>query len=274
MLESLEGVSRIAIDTTHGVNYFAVALVEASRLAATIHLLKNSMELKDVEIYRYNSDPVVGRPHGEVKINLLSSERLGGLAASYLAHAVENLVATHGSIFKTASYLQSSWKKIERESWEVALSAAILLVRGAPTWALRVAREAKVPTRGEVVKRLEEAEIECREKDGKTVCSYSWGSEMPTKDVVVIGELVSTLKKLEEDLHCEQCVENARCYDLEKLKTVVERVYPRNVAHLFTHEVEKLRKALGGVRDAKALRFKPGEIDPRNLYAHAGLAQG
>lgn len=265
-------VEKVVVDTTHGINYSITALVEAARLASAIYLLKGG----DVEILHYNADPVVGRwatgpAELSLKIHLISQERLRGLGSNYLALVVENLAT---SLQKASDMLNTFWK-LDRDAWKKALAATLLLFRGAPQWAVRIAHEVKTPTSEELRKSLLDVKIQCENGDTKTVsCEYKWGERRPTREVVVVSEIIEALKKIGEevrhdihdDIECalemlkekakersynfEDIIDDIRkkfatkdihCYDGNQLGNVVERIYPTNIYHIFSYELREIK---------------------------------
>ena len=283
VLEDLEEEAapnlEVVIDTTHGVNYFAVALASASRLASSIYLLKHPVGAS-LTITHYNSDPLMKLggedPRGaSIRINLVAEERHRGIAATYLASTVENLVALRGSLSKAAETLDSYWSGKGSGEWEKALAACLLFFRGAPHWALHFAHKASVPAPSELRESLGKIKVSCENKGTTRKYTYEWGERRPTAEVVVVSEIVAALKELGKSASAGECgekvkelllgllergaedrwaktieralqlLESAPCYDLARLEKSVEGVYPRSLSSLFTRERKDLEGRLG-----------------------------
>jgi hypothetical protein len=152
----------IVVDTTHGMNYFALALKDAIQLAAELYaytMLLNGKPRKIV-IYHYNSDPVDVREASlsaalSVKLHLLSEipvamptddVRSFRIVPRYVPLFVEQAINSSQSVqtliewlaARSGNLLMCSCDSVE-DAWRRVVYSALLFSRNLFLWALRQA---------------------------------------------------------------------------------------------------------------------------------------
>ncbi len=293
----MENASRIGvvIDTTHGVNYFVVALTEACRLASAIYLLERSPSIKNINIriLRYNSDPLLLKDSdmrgASVKVNLIAREELRGVASNFVLPTLENLVSR--GLSEAANTLNNHWHEEEpgewKREWEKALAACLLFFRGLPIWALRIAQETRVPDTRELLEVMKNIELKHeKESEERNVVrhkyTYEWGPKKPRVEVVVVSEVVKALKNFKEKLHSEECRErvekmlteflhelkntpgqDAKCPCVEKFVETIEKA-EQHISGTFCYDLEELVSIVENVYSKNVSRLLTYEINKLN----------
>lgn len=150
----------VLVDTSHGVNYFAIALREAIPLACSLWVLKKAFsdaERIDLHLYHYNAQPVIKPLYSftattpvSTAIEIVSFDRMGfqtspprsiGQHFEYLRERVESILM-NWSFDEALSSLKSRVPWLEKDgqsTWEKIVASTLLFVRGVLPWALRIA---------------------------------------------------------------------------------------------------------------------------------------
>ncbi|MCC6004286.1 MAG: hypothetical protein LM590_08080 [Thermofilum sp.] len=214
--------NRVAVffDTSHGVNYFALALKEAIPLACSLHTIGKALsEYSDynLHLYHYNSQPLIEEPSGKpsIALELVSSiemkfqrregsYRNNGVFFDILRMKVENTVSARGfentckSLMKRVQWI-SSWDKI--------LASGLLFMRGILPWALRIAKDLELSLDkilDEISTRLEDVSVLLERKAKNPVentATYRWKSaEALEVDAALLALLAATLREAADNL--------------------------------------------------------------------------
>ncbi|MEM0267489.1 MAG: TM1812 family CRISPR-associated protein [Thermofilaceae archaeon] len=215
----------VIVDTTHGINYFAHALVEGVSLACSLYLLRRALQPATITLSHYNSDPLLirgfEREGVSVRVNRIAEEKIRALVVPRLKEFLENYVAGFSSLEKAAESLAGHWSRggCTADEWLRALTSCLLLVRGALFWALALALQCRVPTLDEILGRLEEVKVEAKDKDEDEErrvggdragvepivrsLTYRWSDgegASPFVEVLLVSQIVRALSEVAEQL--------------------------------------------------------------------------
>ncbi len=204
-LKKVKG-SRVAIvlDTTHGINYFAVALKEATLVASELYALSRGISsLEELTIYHYNSDPV-SKAEGtarepSLKLHLLGripivrSHKLSFPYTSLLLESTTSIDGMRGLKGK----LKNFWAKTR---WDKVLEALLLFSRGLLAWALKISVDTanEVPSEQDLLSAAKNIKVKFKEKrkPGRIVfnINYDWDTEAPAIHVTSFSILFNILR--------------------------------------------------------------------------------
>ncbi len=235
--------SSIVVDTSHGINYMPLMVVEAARLAAAVLAASRKTE---VEITVVNSEPLVGDAES-LHVMELHKERITPSSAV-------QLVARHFLVDENKNYFLKYAQRCGEDKpfkWGRALFNGVYLYLAA--------------RRGEAARCREslEAEFEVEVKDGV----YERYPRPQHAYLHALAEVVSRIFPDKDRLSAKELEDLARTYAPNEAVEAVVR-----------NELNKLREILATCPDGRATLaelldgVKPKcAADRRNLYAHGGL---
>ena len=295
-LKELGDPERIAIvlDTTHGINYFVLALKEATMLATELFVLDNIPKIKVLDIYHYNSDPITpdsreGKP--SLKLHLLDKIRIikdNKLYTSYITSILRESEAIYGK----NGALNNFWRGT---NWVTILDTLSLYSKGLLVWSLRaVMDDYKIPAINQLEEAAESIKIKIRQQDSSMTISYDWGARRPIVYIVVlsiffeilrkyandakvnieimkeaykyISAILSSLSDIEEDRlnEIKQLITSIRellqaedkfiCYDINEVINLAERILMEPLREINVHELKD--RILDYLKGCKVPRWK------------------
>jgi len=153
----------IVVDTTHGVNYFALALKDGIQLAAELYAYASLLRGKPrrVVIYHYNSDPVhtpdksstelSAKIHllNEIPVTIPADDRQGFVVVSrYVPLLIEQAINSAQDVKALINWLASRSSNLLEcpegnvsDVWRGVVYSALLFSRNLFLWALRQAHD-------------------------------------------------------------------------------------------------------------------------------------
>ena len=194
----------IIIDTTHGINYFALALKEAVLIASELFALEKAPAIEILTVYHYNSDPLPsydcegGAFVPSLKLHLL--EKIN-IVKDGLLHP-STLLSMLKEIEFEKDVLKNLWR-VDDINWDESVTTLKLYSRGLLLWALKLASTIRVPElqrlKESFGKNLSIVFKESKLKEGVVTqfkMDYICNSRCPISHVVVSSILLGVLKGL------------------------------------------------------------------------------
>jgi len=235
----------VIYDTSHGVNYFALALEEAIPLACSLLAIQKAFTGTpeyQIHLFHYNSQPIISKDSSapSISLDLVSYKQMrfykkqgffvnNGVFFDVLRTKIESILSQQR--FEDV-YRRLHNKVPGIDTWEQILAIALLFVRGILPWALHIARFTKLNKDGEelavetilnqVIERLETTEIEftINEENFEYRATYKWNKQgTPDIDAITLLLLSAILKEASKKIltSCEYI--NGIISDLEKSPT-------------------------------------------------------
>lgn len=216
----------VFLDTSHGVNYFAIALKDTIPLACALYVVKRAFsndESVQLRLYHYNVQPIIETPSQmkdsqmedvSTALEIISFDEMGFRRkeregfGSYFEEIREHVEKSFlNRTFNDAiDFLENRlpWLNEYQENvWEIIAASVLLFARGVLPWALRVAGD--LGLRFESLlnlyeKKLNEVEIRFEKKKlmkrGETeyVATYEWGGA-PDVETAMLALLAAILRE-------------------------------------------------------------------------------
>ena len=248
----LSGKNNIAViyDTSHGVNYFALALEEAIPLACSLLAIQKAFTDTpeyQIHLFHYNSQPLISVSKASstpsISLDLVSYKQMrfykkqgffvnNGVFFDTLRTRIESILSQQR--------FEDIYKRLHNkvpgiDTWDQILATALLFVRGILPWALHIARFTKLNKDGEdlsietilnqAIERLETSEIEFTRNKEKFeyIATYRWNKQgTPDIDAITLLSLSAILKEASKKILASCDYINEIITDLEKSPTYSE----------------------------------------------------
>uniref|UniRef100_A0A7C1CGF7 CRISPR system endoribonuclease Csx1 CARF domain-containing protein n=1 Tax=Thermofilum adornatum TaxID=1365176 RepID=A0A7C1CGF7_9CREN len=235
----------VIYDTSHGVNYFALALEEAIPLACSLLAIQKAFTDTpeyQIHLFHYNSQPLISKDSStpSISLDLVSYKQMR-------FYKKQGFFVNNGVFFDTlrtrieSIFSQQRFEDVYRrlhskvpgiDTWEQILATALLFVRGILPWALHIARFTKLNKDGEelaietilnqVKERLEATEIEFKinRENFEYRATYKWNKQgTPDIDAITLLSLSAILKEASKKILASCDYINEIITDLEKNPT-------------------------------------------------------
>ncbi|MCI4409209.1 MAG: hypothetical protein JHC26_08965 [Thermofilum sp.] len=237
----------VIYDTSHGVNYFALALEEAIPLACSLLAIQKAFTDTpeyQIHLFHYNSQPLISVSKASstpsISLDLVSYKQMrfykkqgffvnNGVFFDTLRTRIESILSQQR--------FEDIYKRLHNkvpgiDTWEQILATALLFVRGILPWALHIARFTKLNKDGEdlsietilnqAIERLETSEIEFTRNKEKFeyIATYRWNKQgTPDIDAITLLSLSAILKEASKKILASCDYTNEIISDLEKSPT-------------------------------------------------------
>lgn len=155
LAQALDETIGVIIDTSHGVNYFAIALKDVIPLACALHIVKRALSNAKgtrLHLYHYNVQPIIASTEREgvsTALEIVSFEEMGfqrakresfGPHFEIIRERIESIFSKAFNSVVNSLKERLSWLGGNQQSFGELIGASTLLfVRGVLPWALRIA---------------------------------------------------------------------------------------------------------------------------------------
>ncbi|MCC6005549.1 MAG: hypothetical protein LM590_14525 [Thermofilum sp.] len=243
----------VIVDTSHGVNYFAIALKDVIPLACALYVVKRALsnaERTQLHLYHYNVQPIIASMQkngistaleiisfGEIGFQRAKQESFGPYFEIIREH-IESIFSRR-AFENVIDYLKGRvpWlDESQKNSWEVIAASTLLFVRGILPWALRIAKDLRFRF-DDILNKFDEKlnEVEIKFKTSKSrpeigverTATYDWRSGgAPNAEAVTLALLAAILKE-GADSALSQCPEG-EAKEVDEVEEVIGKCKVQN----------------------------------------------
>jgi CRISPR-associated protein Csx1 len=247
LAQAIDETIGVIVDTSHGVNYFAIALKDVIPLACALYVVKKGLSNAgkiQLHLYHYNVQPIIA-PKREDKVStaleIVSFEEMGfhrkeqesfGPHFEIIREHIENIFSKRtfedvvNFLEKRVPWLggnEQNSDKNKKNSWELIGASTLLFVRGVLPWALRIAGDLELGFE-DVLNKFEEKlnkinikfESSKRKPGEGVICTatYDWGNAVALHaEAATLVLLAAILKEGAESALSRDLGDEARVID-------------------------------------------------------------